>query len=173
MTIRLATTADLSALCDFYQQVCLQQENDEYSPRWTWGDYPSKEYLSAKLNDAQVIINVINEQIAAAGVLSVGEDPNYRGVPWHHHFLDSEVAILHLFAVGKAYRGQGIAQQTLQGIFNQARQNGQRVIHIDVIDHNLPAEKAYLKAGFKFNNEQILDYDDLGPTSAKLFEYLL
>ena len=173
MTIRLATTADLSTLCDFYQHVCLQQQNDEYSPRWTWGGYPSKEYLSDKLNDAQVIINVIDEQIASAGVLSVGEDPNYRGVPWHHHFLDSEVAILHLFAVGKAYRGQGIAQQTLQGIFKQARQNGQRVIHIDVIDHNLPAEKAYLKAGFKFNNVQILDYDDLGPTSAKLFEYLL
>lgn len=94
-------------------------------------------------------------------------------VPWRHHFLDSEVAILHLFAVGKAYRGQGIAQQTLQGIFNQARQNGQCVIHIDVVEHNLPAEKAYLKAGFKFNNEQILDYDDLGPTPAKLFEYLL
>ena len=173
MTIRIATTADLSALCDFYQQVCLQQQNDEYSPRWKWGDYPSKEYLSAKLDDAQVIINVINEKIAAAGVLSIGEDPNYRVVPWQHHFLDSEVAILHLFAVGKAYRGQGIAQQTLQGIFNQARQNGQRVIHIDVIDHNMPAEKAYLKAGFEFNNEQVLDYDDLGPTLAKLFEYLL
>lgn len=60
MTIRLATTADLPVLCDFYQKICLQQQNDEYSPRWKWGDYPSKEYLSAKLDDAQVIINVIN-----------------------------------------------------------------------------------------------------------------
>lgn len=173
MSIRLATVEDLSALCDFYQQICWQQQNDEYSPRWTWGDYPSKEYFSAKLTDAQIIINVINDQTAAAGVLSVGEDTSYQAVPWHHHFPNGEVAVLHLFAVGKAYRGQGVAQQTLQEIFNQARQNGQRVIHIDVVEHNLPAEKAYLKAGFKFNNEQILDYDDLGPTPAKLFEYLL
>lgn len=173
MTIRLATSNDLPLLCDFYQEICDQQVHDEYSPRWTWGDYPSSEYLKAKLNDAQIVMNVIDGKVAAAGVLSVGEDPSYRDVPWQHKFADDQIAILHLFAVSYSFRGQGIAQQTLQGIMDYARHNGQRVIHIDVIDPNVPAEKAYLKAGFQFNNAQILNYDDLGPTPAKLFEYLL
>ena len=46
-------------------------------------------------------------------------------------------------------------------------------MHLDIIDPNLPAEKAYLKAGFHINNSQIINYDDLGPTPAKLFELML
>ncbi|WP_295731847.1 GNAT family N-acetyltransferase [uncultured Limosilactobacillus sp.] len=173
MTIRLATSNDLANLCDFYQEVCAQQRQDQYSPRWTWGDYPSRSVLQAALNDDQIMVTVIDGQIVAAGVLSVGEDPAYREVPWQHHFANSEIAILHLFAVSKHYRGHDIAQQLLQAIIQQARTNGQRVIHLDIINPNVPAEKAYLKAGFQFNNAQILDYDDLGSTPAKLFEYPL
>ena len=86
---------------------------------------------------------------------------------------DSKIAVLHLFAVDKEFRGHGIAQATLRAIINQAQQNGQTVIYLDIIDLNLPAEKAYLKAGFHINNAQIIDYDNLGPTPAKLFELLL
>ena len=129
--------------------------------------------LSQAIAAHHLIINVVNDQVAAAGVVSVGEDPTYRHVPWHHHFADNQIGVLHLFAVDQPFRGHGIAQQTLQAIFNWFREHGQRVLHLDIIDPNVPAEKVYRQAGFIFVNTQLLDYSDLGPTPAKLFEYRL
>ena len=173
MTIKIAQSSDLLAIYKFYQRVCEQQKDDEYSPKWTWQDYPSEKGMADSVAHDQVIINLQDDQVIAAGVLSVGEDPTYRDVPWEHHVADSKIAVLHLFAVDKEFRGHGIAQTTLRAIINQARQNGQTVMHLDIIDPNLPAEKAYLKAGFHINNSQIINYDDLGPTPAKLFELML
>lgn len=173
MTIRIAQPADLKRICTFYEKVCTQQQFDEYSPKWTWQDYPSEAGLADSIRNAQVIINVQNGTVVAAGVLSVGEDPTYQEVPWQHPLGDQEIAVLHLFAVDKDYRGKGISQTTLRAIIDQAQQNGQKGIHLDIIDPNLPAEKAYLKAGFRYNNSQIIKYADLGPTPAKLFEYII
>lgn len=173
MSIELATQSDLDALCDFYQAVCAQQEQDEYTPLWNWGDYPSRKMLADAIDQRDVVMNLRDGVVASAGILSVGEDPEYADVPWQHQFKDDEIAVLHLFAVDKRFRGQGLAKETLQAIKERARKNGAKVIHLDIIDPNVPAEKAYLKAGFRFNNAQIINYDDLGPTPGKLFEYLL
>ena len=56
MKIRKASLADLTNLCDFYQQVCEDQKTDQYSPDWHWGIYPSKEILANFLKNAQIII---------------------------------------------------------------------------------------------------------------------
>lgn len=173
MTIKLAQPTDLEKLCNFYEKVCVQQQYDEYSPKWTWEDYPSTNSLKKSLATDQVIINIQNDQVVAAGILSQGEDPAYRDVPWKHPVADQSIAVLHLFAVDRDYRGQGISQKTLHAIINQVKQNGQKVIHLDIIDPNLPAEKAYLKVGFLYNNSQQVNYSDLGPTPAKLFEFLI
>lgn len=173
MTIQIATLEDWHDLCNFYETVCAQQANDEYTPVWHWGDYPSPDGLRESIEQKDVIMNLQDGQVAAAGVLSVGEDPTYQDVPWKHSFKDNEIAVLHLFAVDKSFRGRGIAQSTLQAAFDHVHHAGQKVIHLDIIDPNLPAEKAYLKAGFTLNNCQLINYADLGPTPAKLFEYVL
>lgn len=173
MTIKIAQPAYFQAICDFYEKVCQQQQYDEYSPKWTWQDYPSEQGLNDAMQHHQIMINIKGEQVIAAGVLSKGEDSTYQDVPWQHKLADDQITVLHLFAVDKDYRGHGIAQTTLRAILNQVRENGQEVVHLDIIDPNLPAEKAYLKAGFHFNNSQIINYADLGPTPAKLFERLV
>lgn len=46
MTIKIAQPAYFQAICDFYEKVCQQQQYDEYSPKWTWQDYPSEQGLN-------------------------------------------------------------------------------------------------------------------------------
>lgn len=78
--------------------------------------------------------------------------------------------MLHLFAVTKDFRGQGIATQMLATLKDYCRKQDLKAIHLDVLKGNLPAEILYKRAGFTFAAEKKLPYQDLGPTPAKIFE---
>ncbi|KRK96754.1 hypothetical protein FD25_GL001679 [Levilactobacillus acidifarinae DSM 19394] len=80
------------------------------------------------------------------------------------------MAILHLFAVHPDFRGQGISSAMLQAILQTLRDQGRRVVHLDVMAGNVPAEKLYVKNGFIFTQERTLHYQDVGDTLARLFE---
>lgn len=102
MEIRIAKLQDLDQICEFYQQVCLDQKSDEYSPDWHWGIYPSKEGLKQQIKNAIVIIATDNDKVISVGVLTKGEDPNYQHLNWNH----DNVTVLHLFAVQKVHVGK-------------------------------------------------------------------
>ncbi|MGP4117989.1 GNAT family N-acetyltransferase, partial [Levilactobacillus zymae] len=89
-------------------------------------------------------------QLVAAGRVTQGEQPDYRDVPWTFSVADEDVAILHLFAVHPDFRGQGVSSAMLQAILKTLRNQGRRVVHLDVMAGNLPAEKLYV-ANYKFN----------------------
>jgi len=61
----------------------------------------------------------------------------------------------------------------LDGLLNEARREGKRVIHLDVLADNLPSEKLYSKIGFRLIKELIIHYDDIGDQQAKVMEYQL
>ena len=63
MQIRTATVQDLSQICAFYKQVCLDQKTDDYSLDWHWGVYPSEEGLKQQINNATVIIATDNDKV--------------------------------------------------------------------------------------------------------------
>ena len=133
MKIRKASLADLTDLCDFYQQVCEDQKTDQYSPDWHWGIYPSKEILANFLKNAQIIIAIKDGKLVSAGVLTDGEDPNYAHVAWKHKLDDRKITVLHLFAVSQKERGQGIAGKMLAEFDNFAKDAGYYAIHLDVM----------------------------------------
>ena len=43
-------------------------------------------------------------------------------------------------------------------------------MHLDVMKGNVPAERAYVKSGFCFAGEVVLHYEDIGDTSAHMYE---
>jgi len=162
--------ADLPALSQFYQEVCAQQVHDAYGPDWHWGVYPSAASLRQSLATSHVLAGYVGKRIAAVGVLTVGEDTDYRAVTWQVAAADNEIAVLHLFAVHADFRGQGVSSAMLQALLAHARENGQRVVHLDVVAGNVPAEKLYAANGFRLAEELILHYEDIGDTAAKMYE---
>ena len=83
---------------------------------------------------------------------------------------EQRITVLHLFAVSKNFRGQGLAKQMLQELFKFAKNKGYAVMHLDVMKGNVPAERAYVKSGFRFAGEVVLHYEDIGDTSAHMYE---
>lgn len=169
--VRLATPDDLTQLCNFYKNVCDHQSLDEYSAKFTWGDYPSEQGLRSYLENAQVMIGLLGDKIVGAGVLTIGEE--YPDVNWPEKFESAEIGVIHLYALQPSLRGQGMSGVVLEALINQAKKNGLKAIHLDVLGGNIPAAKLYLKHGFQRIIKQIYHYDDLGDYPAVLMEYLL
>ena len=48
-----------------------------------------------------------------------------------------------------------------------------KAIRLDIIEGNLPAEKAYTKFGFSYRETVKMFYDDTGWMDFKLFEYII
>ena len=54
-----------------------------------------------------------------------------------------------------------------------AENSGIRAIRLDVLKGNLPAEKVYLKMGFRYVDTLPMYYEDTGITDYKAFERLI
>lgn len=170
MDKRRAVINDLETLTAFYHAVVLQQQEDEYGPRWTWGIYPSMQDISEHLEKGDIHVGLSDGMIAAAGILTYGEDEIYREVDWKIKTDDSQIAVLHLFAVGKQYRRSGVAGEMLEYFLQQASGRAE-VMHLDVMAGNIPAEKLYRRVGFEYAGRREIFYEDTGKTEADMFEF--
>ena len=54
-----------------------------------------------------------------------------------------------------------------------AREKGIKTVRLDVLEGNLPAEKAYGKVGFQYVDTVRMFYEDTGWTNYKLYEYIV
>lgn len=169
--IRVAQLADLDGVVDLYHTVCEHQSQDQYGADWTWGEYPSIDGLRKFIQQSTVVIGIKDNQIVAGGVMTTGEE--YPDVDWPIKAANREIGVFHLITVHPAYRRTGISRQLINGLLNVAKQEGKKVIHLDVLAGNLPSEKLYLRAGFQTVQELVIHYDDIGDQKAKVMEYQL
>ena len=97
----------------------------------------------------------------------------YAGAPWSLEASGEDVAVIHALGVLPAFSGHGIAKEMARKAISVAKGRGVRTVRLDVLKGNLPAEKAYLGAGFRRVGELRMFYEDTGWTDFALFEYLL
>ena len=68
---------------------------------------------------------------------------------------------------------RGIAGRMARHVIAMAAQNGIKTVRLDVLEGNLPAEKAYTKVGFRYVETARMFYEDTGWTNYKLYEYIV
>lgn len=168
--VRCATAADLPAIYQFYREVCAAIATTPYGPAWQWGINPSEQILRRDLRQGKLVLGYAHAQLAAVGALLPGEDPDYRGAAWQLPATDAEIGVLHLYAVHPHFRGRGISTKMLAAILAQAHADGQTVLHLDVIKGNVPAEKLYTAAGFRFAEERRVTMPQIGRLTLRLME---
>lgn len=171
--VKIATEDDLNEVAKLYHEVCDHQSLDEYGANWTWGEYPSVESLRDFIQHELIVTGWKDGRCVAAGVLTAGEDDDYRQVDWPIKATDQEIVVLHLFTVHPDYRGTGIAGEMFEHVLNVARQHGFRVLHLDVLAGNVPSEKLYVKHGCQVVADLIMHYDDIGDQPARVLQYVL
>ncbi len=170
--IREARSNDIAGVAALYKAICDHQPLDKYGADWTWGEYPSVAGLQQMIARETVMIGLKDQQVVAGGVLTSGEE--YPQVEWPHQFADNEIGTLHLYGVHPQYRRTGISTELLQAIIRQAKQEGKKAIHLDVLAENVPSRKLYVKNGFKVvQSLALLHYDDIGDQAAQVLEYCI
>ena len=92
---------------------------------------------------------------------------------WSVDAEDPELLVIHALGVHPDYAGKGIAKEMVRNVIEMAREQKLKTIRLDVLEGNVPAEKAYSKMGFQYVTTLKLFYEDTGWTNFKVYEYII
>ena len=170
MIFRKVAADEIEKLVRMYDRVLDQQPFDEYGPKWTRDIYPCKQDLTDHTEVGEFYVGEQEGEFACRAVLSCKEEPMYKSGIWQKKVADEEAAVIHLLAVSPQHRGKGVASSFLKYLISEAEKTA-RVIHLDVLEGNLPAARLYRKRGFTYCGDLEAYYEDIGKCIINLYEY--
>ena len=172
LIIRQAQNNELEEIIDFYYDIIDHQGEREFGPKWTKDVYPSREDLRGDVESGAMHIGRVDGRIACAAVIT-GNDEIYNDVDWPTKAAPEEVGVIHLLVVHSDFAGRGFAKKLVNYCADVCRAQGKKVIRLDVLKGNLPAERLYPRCGFRLVAEQQIFYEDTGLADFLLYEMVL
>lgn len=173
MNIRIAKPSEFENIRGFYHNVIDLMQDAEYHPAWEKGVYPSDAYLSDSLENGELWVFEYDNEYIAAMIVNHNCNEEYKSVKWSVESEDCNVTIVHALCVLPTLQGKGIAGDMVKKVIEIAENTSQKAVRLDVLEGNLPAERLYLKHGFRYVDTLQMFYEDTGWTDFKLFEYLI
>jgi GNAT superfamily N-acetyltransferase len=138
--IRTAKPDDLATLLTFEQGIiAFERPFDSTLKDGEIHYYDIAEMIKAP--HVEVIVAELNNEIVGSGYARIETSKIYLKHPKH--------AYLGFMYVKPEHRGKGVNQKIIEALKGWAIGQGITELRLDVYDDNLPAVKAYEKAGFK------------------------
>lgn len=173
LTIRKAQEAEYPLVKTFYDSLTDAMADAEFNPGWERDVYPAPDFLRSSIANGELYIGELDGQTAACMVVNHAYNEGYRNIAWSLDVPDEELLVIHALGVHPAFAGHGIAKQMARAAQETARQSAVKTIRLDVLEGNLPAERAYVGVGFRYVDTITMFYEDTGWTAFRLFEYLV
>ena len=145
----------------------------KFSPGWEKDVYPSQDFLRKSIENGELYIGEENGEIISSMVVNHEYNDGYKKIQWSVQAEDSEILVVHALGVKRSFSGRGIAKQMVRKVMDMARNNQIKSIRLDVLEGNLPAEKAYMKIGFVYLDMVQMYYEDTGWTNYKVYEFVV
>ena len=155
----------------FYHSLIDEMKDSEFYIGWKKDIYPSPEFLKESIEQGNLYIGFEQDQIAAAMILNHECNDSYERFQWPTQAEKEEVMVIHALGVHPLYSGKGYAKQLVEFAIKIASENSQKVIRLDVLEGNVPAEKLYKSMGFTYLHTLPMYYEDTGWTNYELYEY--
>ena len=147
--MEFATHDDEIAILGFYQKVIEAVNASTIRLGWNIETYPNQEFVHGAISRKEMCILREGERILAAAVVNHEVNPEYDDIQWEVCGPKEKVATIHALAVAPDRRGGKTSYQMLSDLEELCRKNGDKAIHLDVIDTNIPAYKLYLRNGYQ------------------------
>jgi ribosomal protein S18 acetylase RimI-like enzyme len=173
MDLICAGENDYEAVRDFYYELIDEMKDAKFKPGWEKDVYPTQEFLLESIRTKELFYTPDPSNIQACMIVNHRYNEGYKDVKWSVEASEEELLVIHALGVLPRYSGRGIAKQLVQEVIHQAELQNIKTIRLDILDGNIPAEKAYTKAGFQYVTTLRLYYEDTGWTNFKLFEYIV
>ena len=170
MQLYKAVNGDFDKIRALYWDIIDQMRDAEYKPMWEKGVYPSDDALVSAINAGTLYYAMENGELIAAMVVNHNCSKEYELVHWEVEAQPEEVSVIHMLGVLPDFHGKGVARFMVESAQRIARENNQKVMRLDVLEGNLPAEKLYVKYGFKYLETLKLFYEDTGWANFKMYE---
>lgn len=173
LAIRKARDDEYAPVKTFYDSLTDAMAGGEFDPGWERDIYPAPEFLRTSIAQGELYIGELDGQIASCMVVNHAYNEGYKNIIWSVDVPDESLLVIHALGVHPAFAGQGIAKQMVREVQETARQSAVKTVRLDVLEGNLPAERAYVSVGFRYVDTLTMYYEDTGWTAFRLFEYLV
>lgn len=173
MQIHSLDIKDYPSVRDFYYELIDAMQEDEFRPGWEKDVYPNPELLQTALRRGELYAAEQQGKIVACMVVNHEYNEGYKQIRWGLEAKDSELLVIHALGVDHSLAGRGIAKQMVGKVFELAGEQGVKTLRLDVLEGNIPAEKAYTKMGFEYLDTISMFYEDTGWTNFRVFECIL
>lgn len=173
MIIRKACVHEYQAVRSFYHSLIDGIADLPYRVGWIKDIYPAPEFLSESIKNGELYIAEKDCEIISAMVLNHECNDGYQNFEWPTKADKSEITVIHALGVHPRCGGMGYAKKMVRFAIDNARENRQKVIRLDVLKENVPAGKLYAGLGFTYLHTLPMYYEDTGWTDFELYEYRL
>jgi len=173
LNIRTANEDEYQAVRALYHSMIRAMQKAEYTSGWEIDIYPAPEYLQEVISKKEMYVGEIDGELVAAMVVNHDFNESYNVFDWPTEAAADEITVIHALGVHPDYFHRGIAKQLVRKAVAIARENNQKVIRLDVLAGNLPAERLYEAEGFRHLHTLPMFYEDTGWTDYELYELVL
>ena len=147
--IRLASAADIDAICALYGEIFAHERETECFTQWVEGLYPTRETAERGVSAGTMYVLEEGGRAAASMILNSFQPEEYYEIPWLYPAGDSEVLVIHTLCVSPAASGRGLGTRMADFAVGFAHGRGMGVIRLDTNVKNTPAQRLYLKNGWR------------------------
>lgn len=138
--IRKARLEDIPVLLEFEQGII--ESERPMDPTIKSGPINYYDISELMTNDqSEVYVVETNNEIVASGYVKIKDD--------RHYLKHEKQGYLGFMFVHEKHRGKGLNKMILDALLKWCKSKNIVEIRLDVYDDNIPAIKAYKKAGFK------------------------
>ena len=140
---------------------------------WKKDIYPSPEFLTDSIRKGELFIVEEDGEIVGAMIMNHDCNEGYRAFQWPTEAEPEEISVIHALGVHPRHARKGYAKEMVEYAIKTAREDHQKVIRLDVLKGNVPAEKLYSGLGFQCLHTLTMFYEDTGWKEFELYEYQL
>lgn len=173
MTIQPVGMDAYETVKQFYDSLIDAMADAKYQPGWKKGIYPPDAFLRESIQNGELIIGTLDGEIAASMIVNHAFNESYLKAEWPTKAEPAEITVIHALGVHPRFARRGFAKALVSFAIDTAKQQHQKVIWLDTLADNLPAQQLYLTMGFRYVDTVFMYYEDTGWTHFQLFEYPL
>lgn len=169
------TKEDIDGLAAFYGEVCdhLEMRSVINYPGWKKEVYPVREDAEAGVESGTLYTAKLHGRIVGSIILNQEPEKEPERGSWLTDVPDSEVYVIHTYAVHPAYTGRGIGRALLGFAERKAEEDGVKSIRLDVYEKNEPAIQLYEKCGYRYIDTVDLGLSCYGLNRFRLYEKVM